>query len=78
MNVGYDHPRTNVDTAFQYYPSLTNWGRQRLQLDASAKRKVWKDVFLSLSGFDTFDSRPPNETANHNDVGLVLSFGWSY
>jgi len=31
-----------------------------------------------LSVFDTFDSRPPNETANHNDVGIVLSFGWSY
>ncbi len=31
--------------AFQYFPSLTNWGRQRIQLDASAKREIWKDVF---------------------------------
>jgi hypothetical protein len=57
---------------------LSNWGRQRLQLNASTKREVWKDVFLSLNGFDTFDSRPPNETAERNDVGVVLSFGWSY
>ncbi len=71
-------PETNVDVAFQYYPSLSNWGRQRIQLDASAKREVWKDVFLSVNAFDTFDSRPPNESAERNDVGVVLSFGWSY
>jgi hypothetical protein len=74
----YDHPQTNLDMAFQYYPSLSNWGRQRIQLDASAKREVWKDVFLSVNVFDTFDSRPPNESAERNDVGVVLSFGWSY
>jgi hypothetical protein len=74
----YDHPKTNVDIAFQYYPSLSNWGRQRLQLDASTKREVWKDVFISVNMFDTFDSRPPGEGADRNDVGVVLSFGWSY
>jgi hypothetical protein len=43
---------------------LSNWGRQRLQLDASTKREVWKDVFVSVNMFDTFDSRPPH----HADV----------
>ena len=74
----YDHPRTNIDVGLQYYPSLTDWGRQRIQLDAAAKREIWKDVFISLNLFDTFDSRPPTTTANANDVGIVLSFGWSY
>jgi hypothetical protein len=74
----YDTPKTNVDVGFQYYPSLSNWGRQRIQLDASAKREFWKDVFLSINMFDTFDSRPPNTTADKNDIGVSLSFGWSY
>ncbi len=74
----YDRPRTNLDVSFQYYPSLSNFGRQRLQLDASAKREFWKDVFLSINMFDTFDSRPPNATADKNDVGVALSFGWTY
>ncbi len=60
------------------YPSLSNWGRQRIQLDSGAKRELWKDVFLSVNVFDTFDSRPPNTSAERNDVGVVLSFGWSY
>jgi hypothetical protein len=74
----YDTPRTNVDVGFQYFPSLSNFGRQRIQLDASAKREFWKDVFLSINMFDTFDSRPPNASADKNDIGVSLSFGWTY
>jgi hypothetical protein len=74
----YDRPRTNVDLAFQYYPSLSNIGRHRLQLDAGVKRELWKDFFVALNVFDTFDSRPPNPSAQTNDVGTVLSIGWTY
>jgi hypothetical protein len=74
----YDRPRSNLDIAVQYYPSLTDWGRQRIQLDAGLRREVWKDVFLSLNLFDTFDSRPPSTTYDRNDVGIVMSFGWTY
>jgi hypothetical protein len=74
----YDRPKTNLDVTAQYYPSLSNLGRHRLQLDASAKREFWKDLFLSFSMFDTFDSRPPNPDADKNDVGVVFSVGWSY
>jgi hypothetical protein len=74
----YDRPKTNVDIGFQYYPSFSDWGRQRMQLDASAKREFWKDVYISITLYDTFDSRPPAAGAAHNDVGVVLSFGWSY
>jgi hypothetical protein len=74
----YDRPKTNIDIGFQYFPSLSNWGRQRIQLDASLKREIWKDVFVAVNMFDTFDSRPPNPDSHSNDVGVVLSFGWSY
>jgi hypothetical protein len=74
----YDRPRTNVDLGFQYYPGLTDWGRHRIQLDAGFKREIWKDVFFATNVFDTFDSRPPTSTADRNDVGVVMSFGWSY
>jgi hypothetical protein len=74
----YDRPRTNVDVAFQYYPGLTDWGRHRIQLDAGVKREIWKDVFFAVNVFDTFDSRPPTTGADRNDVGVVMSFGWTY
>ena len=74
----YDRPKTNIDVSLQYYPSLSNAGRQRLQLDAGVKREIWKDLFLALTGYNTYDSRPPNPAADTNDVGVVMSIGWSY
>jgi Protein of unknown function, DUF481 len=74
----YDRPKTNLDVGFQYYPSLSNWGRQRLQLDASVKRELLTDLFAAMSLYNTFDSRPPNPDANTNDIGIVVSIGWSY
>jgi uncharacterized protein DUF481 len=74
----YDRPKTNLDLNFQYYPSFSNWGRQRLQLDTSARRELLKDFFVAVNVFDTFDSEPPNPDADTNDVGVVVSVGWSY
>ena len=56
----YDSPKTNFDFAIQYFPSLSNWGRQRAQIDLSIKREIFKNFFVGLNGFDTFDSQPPN------------------
>ena len=74
----YDRPKTNLDISFQYYPSVSNFGRQRLQFDTSIRRELLKDFFVSLNVFDTFDSEPPNPDADRNDVGVVISLGWSY
>ena len=74
----YDTPKTNVDVGLQYFPSLSDPGRQRLQLDAAFKRELFKDFFVALNVFDTYDSRPPSAEFNTNDVGVVLSFGWSF
>ena len=74
----YDRPKTNLDINLQYYPSLSDTGRQRVQLDAGVKRELWKDFFVGLNLYNTYDNRPPNPTANTNDIGIVLSIGWSY
>ena len=74
----YDRPKTNLDIGLQYYPSLNNIGRHRLQADLGVKRELWKDFFASFTFYNTFDSRPPNPSADQNDVGFVFSLGWSY
>ena len=60
----YDRPKTNLDISLQYYPSLSDPGRQRLQLDAGVKREFCKDLFVALSLYNTYDNRPPNPTAD--------------
>ena len=74
----YDRPKTNLDINLQYYPSLSNPGRQRVQLDAGVKRELLKDFFVALTVYNSYNSRPPNPAADQNDVGVVLSIGWSY
>ena len=74
----YDRPKTNIDVNFQYYPSLSDPGRQRVQLDAGVKRELLKDFFFSVNLYETYDSDPPNPEFDTNDVGIVMSVGWSY
>ena len=74
----YDRPRTSVDVSLQYYPSLSDTGRHRMQLDASLKRELVKDLLVALSLYNTYDSRPPNPAADTNDIGVVFSIGWTY
>jgi hypothetical protein len=74
----YDGSKTNVSTTFDYYPSLSSWGRQRLQFDFSLARDLWKDFSFSIDVYDTFDSDPPDPAAARNDAGVVTSIGWTY
>jgi hypothetical protein len=74
----YDRPKTNLDVTLQYYPSLSNTGRHRVELDAGVKREFFKDLFLALSVYNSYDNRPPNPAADRNDVGVVASIGWAY
>ena len=74
----YDGAKTNFSTKLDYYPSLSNWGRQRLQFDGSLSQTLWKDFSFSINVFDTFDSDPPDPAAERNDAGVVTSIGWTY
>jgi hypothetical protein len=74
----YDRPKTNLDLSVQYYPSLSNAGRHRLELDAGVKREFFKDLFVALNVYNSYDNRPPNPAADQNDVGVVASIGWTY
>ena len=74
----YDRPTTEFDGSVQYYPSLSAWGRQRLQVDSAVRRELWKRFFVALNVFYSLDSAPPNPDAARTDVGVVVSAGWSY
>lgn len=74
----YDRPKTTVDVTLSYYPSLSQWGRQRLQLNSSVKRELFRDFYVGLDLYDTFDSAPPQVGALRNDFGITASISWSF
>ncbi len=74
----YDFPKVTLNAALAVYPSLTISGRVRLEATASIKREIVSDFYLSLSVFDSFDSRDPTTLEPKNDWGPTLSIGWQF
>jgi len=73
----YDSPKVNVDTYLRFYPSLSDWGRLRLEASAVAKREIVKDFFLGLNAVESYDNQPPKGVTNH-DWNVYLSIGWTF
>jgi hypothetical protein len=73
----YDSPKVNVDAGVTLFPSLSDWGRFRLEADATLKREIVKDFFVGLNGVESYDTKP-SEGAQSNDWNAYLSFGYSF
>lgn len=74
----YDTPKTNISTGLYLYPSLSQWGRARLELNGQLNREIVKDFTVGFTIYDSYDSNPPTEGARTNDVGLSLTIGWTF
>jgi hypothetical protein len=74
----YDYPKTDVTLAGTVYPSLSDWGRVRAEIDVSASREIIKDLTLVISFYDSYDSDPLDPSGSKNDYGLVSSVGWTF
>jgi hypothetical protein len=74
----YDFPKITLSADLAVYPSFTVGGRVRLELTASAKREIISDFYLSISVFDSFDSRDPSTLQSKNDWGPTISVGWQF
>jgi hypothetical protein len=71
-------PKMDISSTILLYPSLSDWGRVRLNLEVKSKFEIVSDLFLSLSFYDNFDNRPATEGAARNDWGVTLSVGYSF
>lgn len=74
----YDYPKTNLSVAADVFPSLSQWGRVRVEFNGSIKREVIRDFTVGLTVYDSYDSKPPTADAKKNDVGLSLTIGWTF
>ena len=74
----FDRPKLDFSSAFALYPSISESGRMRGQLDVRLKYEVFTDFNAGILFTDTFDSRPPEANASKNDYITTLTIGWSY
>jgi hypothetical protein len=74
----YDYPKKNLHVGLLAFPSLTVSGRVRGQLDVGMSFELVRDFMLTLSAWDSYDSKPPEEGLEKNDYGFTTSLGWTF
>ena len=74
----FDSPELDLSAGFVVLPNLLTKGRYRLQANGKARIAIFRDVYWSLTVYETFDSAPPSETSRKNDFGITTSIGWSF
>lgn len=71
-------PKTDFRTTLTIWPSITDWGRVRGNLDASLGQHVFTDDFsLDLTAFATYDNQPPTG-AQKDDFGIITSLSYTF
>jgi len=68
---------TNFLVTATVYPSLTDLGRTRFDLNTSLKLRIAKDLYWNFGYYLNFDSRPP-QSLPKTDYGSTSSLGWTF
>ena len=74
----YRHPKIDITSGLEIYPSITSFGRVRMEYDLSAKYELFKDLFLNLQLYDNFDNEPIQGGDSRNDWGIITSIGFTF
>ncbi len=71
-------PKYDLTNQFAYMPNFTTLGRRRLEFNSKMRVEVLKDFFITLTFYDSYDSKPPSEGATKNDYGFTTGISWSF
>jgi hypothetical protein len=74
----FDSPKLDMSGSARAFPSLTEAGRVRAQVELRVKYELFHDFFLGARLSDSYDSDPPESGAAKNDVTTALTIGWSF
>jgi hypothetical protein len=74
----YRHPKIDISSGVDFYPSMTVGGRYRIDYDISTKYEILTDVFFNLSYYLNFDSHPDKGGTSKNDSGVVASISYTF
>jgi hypothetical protein len=69
---------TDLSSKLIIIPVINQGGRWRISSITSFKREIVKDFYFKVSINEQFDSQPPTQGTEKNDLSLTTSFGWSF
>jgi len=68
---------TNILVDARLYPSMTDFGRVRFDLNTSLKFRIAKDLYWQFGYYLNVDSSPPQNLPK-TDYGSTSSLGWTF
>jgi hypothetical protein len=74
----FRHPKIDISSNFDVYPSINIRNRYRLEYNLSVKYEIFKDFFIGLTYYDDYDSKPSGGGPALNDWSVILSVGYSF
>jgi hypothetical protein len=74
----YDQPAVHLSAQLTAFPSITESGRTRSQVDLGLRWEIVSDLFWDLSYYNSYDSNPSSGADSTSDYGVVTSIGYSY
>lgn len=71
-------PKSDFRTTLTIWPSITDWGRVRGNLDATLGQHIFTDDFsLDLTTYLTYDNQPPTG-GQKEDYGIITSLSYVF
>ena len=73
----FDTPQRNLDLDVAVLPSLSDWGRLRVEVSLDLRYEIVKDFFFEISLYESHDNRPAEDAPN-NDWSVTTSLGYKF
>ena len=71
-------PKKTIDAAYYLFPSISDWGRLRMQFNLSGKIEVVKDFLVGLVFYYNYDSKPLEGASSNYDYGLNFTLSYQF
>ncbi len=71
-------PKSNIHIDFEYFPGITDSGRDRANANLRVRQEFVDDLFWSISMYGSYDSKPPLGAVSKEDYGIVTSLEYAF
>lgn len=73
----FDDPELDFIVKLTVIPSITTWGRVRINFDSELRYELINDFYIGFSVFNAFDSQAGDQGAQ-NDFNTTISLGYKF
>ena len=71
-------PKSRYSAKLEYFPGLTDTGRNRANLIINFKQEFVEDLFWNMEFYGSYDSRPPAGAQSTTDYGVITSLEYEW